>query len=687
MVRAAFLRSAGVALVLLWDVPASADATRDPSQPTITDIVETRQIDSLSISPDGDWVAFRVVARSVASNAVSGQWYIQRISGRDEAQPVGRAFTPTVIPLMSVPKDGVSQWAPDSAALYALVESSSGVQVHRLTTDADVEVTADTADVDAFSLSADGRTLSYQVRNPRAEIDREQAAESARGIHFDRSVITDGLPLIDNFRIGERTTTIRRVGDEVVDEAWRGDLRQKEVQLATAPVLPTRNSSNSVPPDVHALQTHDAISGTAELRLGASGTRIVLRQLVKANPDGPFGTYRIEARLADGRNMICDAAFCAGSPNAIRQVTFNQRHNEIVVLSEPGVRGRTAIEAWDPKSGKSRTIRPASGALDGGSIYSGRGCEVAGNQLLCVEAGPTRPPRLVRIDLDSGSEAVLTDPNAALASKSFPATQLIEWKDSAGRLWNGVLVLPDTNTSGKPPLVITTYRCRGFLQGGTAWLAPEFILAQHGIAALCMNTNNDIFAQRDAQNRILTMQPYKDMLASYQIAINQLAAKGVIDPRNVGISGHSFSANAATYAVSHSDLFRAAVIGSGPTIDPGTYSLVAPAANSWRKAVYEVIGLPKPLDDSDHIWKETSPALNARAVNAAILMQPPENEYLFCLQQYAFLQDAQKDVDMYVYPSEGHMASGQPVHQYWRNRWSIDWFTRWLLPKPEAKTP
>ena len=234
------------------------------------------------------------------------------------------------------------------------------------------------------------------------------------------------------------------------------------------------------------------------------------------------------------------------------------------------------------------------------------------------------------------------------------------------------------------------FRCEphnGVHSGGTAWLAPEFILAQHGIAALCMNTNNDIFAQRDAQNRILTMQPYKDMLASYQIAINQLAAKGVIDPRNVGISGHSFSANAATYAVSHSDLFRAAVIGSGPTIDPGTYSLVAPAANSWRKAVYEVIGLPKPLDDSDHIWKETSPALNARAVNAAILMQPPENEYLFCLQQYAFLQDAQKDVDMYVYPSEGHMASGQPVHQYWRNRRSIDWFTRWLLPKPEAKTP
>ncbi|WEK43257.1 MAG: Atxe2 family lasso peptide isopeptidase [Candidatus Sphingomonas colombiensis] len=680
-------RSGTAAAMLACGLPGLAGAVTAAPQPTITDLVETKQIDSLSVSPDGTWVAFRVIARSVASNNVTGQWYIQRISGAGMPMPMGHAFTPSVIPLMGIPKDGVSQWAPDSAALYTLVESSAGVQVHRLTTDKDIAVTSDAADVEAFTLSADGRALSYQVRNPRAEIERDQIAEKTQGIHLDRSIITDGLPLTDNFRIGGRTTTLRRVGDEVVDEAWRGDLRQKEVQLDNVPVTSITGPASATPSSVRSVQTRDAMSGSALLPLGSSGSGIILRQLVKANPDGPFGTYRVEAQLPDGRNVVCDAAFCTGSPTSLRQVTFNARGTEIVLLSEPDFRGRTAIEAWNPRTGKTRTIRPEKGALDGGSIYSGRGCEVTDKYLLCVESGPTRPPRLLRIDLDDGSERVLADPNTGLASKHFPRTQLIEWKDGAGRPWNGILVLPDGAPRERPPLVITTYRCRGFLQGGTAWLAPEFILAQQGIAALCMNTNNDIFAQRDARNRIIPMQPYKDILAAYRIVIDDLASRGMIDDKRVGISGHSFSANAATYAVSHSRLFRAAVIGSGPTIDPGTYSIVAPAADSWRKAVYEVIGLPKPLDDPDHIWEKTSPALNAHAVDAAILMQPPESEYLFCLQQYAFLQDAGKDVDMFVYPSEGHMASGQPIHQYWRNKRSVDWFIRWLTPTARPGTP
>jgi dipeptidyl aminopeptidase/acylaminoacyl peptidase len=170
--------------------------------------------------------------------------------------------------------------------------------------------------------------------------------------------------------------------------------------------------------------------------------------------------------------------------------------------------------------------------------------------------------------------------------------------------------------------------------------------------------------------------------ASYQTLVSKLTAEGIIDPTRVGIAGHSFSANAVTYAISHTNLFRAAVIGSGPTIDPGTYSLVAPAGDSWRKAVYRVIGLPKPSNDPEHIWEAVSPALNARSVTAALLIQTPESEYLFNLQQYAYLQDAHKDVDMYVYPGEGHMASGRPIHQYWRNKRSVDWFVKWLTASP-----
>lgn len=180
--------------------------------------------------------------------------------------------------------------------------------------------------------------------------------------------------------------------------------------------------------------------------------------------------------------------------------------------------------------------------------------------------------------------------------------------------------------------------------------------------------------------------PHKAAQAAYAAIITKLGDEGIIDTKKVGVAGHSFSGNVVTYAISHSNLFQAAVIGSGVTIDPGTYPLVAPAADSWRKAVYDFLGLPKPQEDPKGLWKNASPALNATAVRAPLLMQPPENEYLFDLQYYAYAQDAGVPTDMYVYPGEGHFASMMPVHQYWRSRRSVDWFDFWLNGR-EHRTP
>ncbi|MDE1917862.1 MAG: Atxe2 family lasso peptide isopeptidase [Sphingomonadales bacterium] len=647
-----------------------------PVSLSLSDIIEAKAIDSLSVSPDGQWIAYRIIAKSVEADSVQGQWYKIRLDGQGEPVTLGRPFVPLTMPLLSLPQMGVSRWAPDSSSLYTLTETDGAIEVHRLSAAGDKSVTRDAADVESFSLSADGRSMSYQVRDPRETIARTQRAEEARGFHFDRTIITDGLPLTDNYRIGSRATTIRRVSSSDLVEAGRGALRTKQIALSDQAATPVPRPAVTAP---RSIGPQDIVAGEARLPLGKTGMTAVLRQVDKGDVDGPVGRNQLEADLPGGKHVICEASFCRGAPTAIRFVTFDDTRGEIVFLSEADFSSRTTIRAWNPVTGTTRIVRAETGALDDGSIFVGA-CPMVGHDLVCVETGPTRPPRLIRIDIQNGREDVLVDPNAALAAKHFPQSRVITWQDPSGRPWNGVLVLPDREPPKRLPLVITTYRCRGFLQGGTAWLASEFALAQQGIAALCMNTNNDIVGQRDASGAISTMQPYKDLDASYQAVIGKLTAEGIIDPARVGIAGHSFSANAATYAISHTSLFRAAVIGSGPTIDPGTYAIVAPAGDSWRKAVYRVIGLPKPSDDPGHIWETVSPALNARSVTAALLIQTPESEYLFNLQQYAFLQDAHKEVDMYVYPGEGHMASGRPIHQYWRNKRSIDWFVRWLKP-------
>ena len=134
----------------------------------------------------------------------------------------------------------------------------------------------------------------------------------------------------------------------------------------------------------------------------------------------------------------------------------------------------------------------------------------------------------------------------------------------------------------------------------------------------------------------------------------------------------------AAYAISHTDLFRTAVIGTGITIDPATFMFSEPTTDSWRKGILNVLNMPNPFDDTDHRWSDVSPALNASRIHASLLIQPPENEYLLALQLFAAMRHAGKAVEMYVYPDEGHLMTRHPVHQLYRLTRSVDWFSCWL---------
>ena len=144
----------------------------------------------------------------------------------------------------------------------------------------------------------------------------------------------------------------------------------------------------------------------------------------------------------------------------------------------------------------------------------------------------------------------------------------------------------------------------------------------------------------------------------------------------------------AAYAIANTDLFAAAVIGTGITIDPATFMFTEPTPDSWRKGILDYLRMPNPFQDSTGAWQTISPALNANKIRAPLLIQPPENEYLLALQLFAGMKAAGAPVDMYVYPNEGHLVTREPSHQYWRNRRSIDWFDFWLngRAQPDADT-
>jgi dipeptidyl aminopeptidase/acylaminoacyl peptidase len=648
--------------------------------PTARDLVEMRSIDGLTLSPDGRRIAFRVVRPSLASDTVTVQWYwTSTASGR--AVALGRPSEPLRRPMFDMIENGRAGWTPDGKALLALELVGGAVAVHRLTPTIDRIIAGGPADIEDFEALSSPSRLVVRYRATRAAISKAQQAEESSGIHFDNSVSVEGLRLTRNFQTGSRWSTIRYDRESHASEESAGAVRTKTILLRDGVVAPAGDDHTNRT----LLSGGDADEGALNLSSPDGTMAISVRTEKPARSLLAEPSLQVEAKKRDGTLVACPASFCLGPASAIRGVATIPASSEVVVLYERDFSARTGVFAWTPSTGATRVIRAADGSLDGGAAYASAPCVKAGIRLFCVSAGPDRPPHLVRIDLRDGRTDTLFDPNEALANRNFGSPRFIEWRDSAGNAANGILLLPPRRAS-PVPLVMTSYRCRGFLSGGFTSLAPEYLLAARGIASLCVNNNNEAGAGPGPDGKPVTLGPHLAAIDSYRAIISRLAQEGLIDPGRVGLAGHSFSSMVTAYAISHTNLFHAAVIGTGITIDPSALMFTEPLGAPTGQSLLDVLNVPHPIDDHDGRWAEISPALNAIGVSAPLLIQPPESEYDLALQLYAALNHAGKPVDMYIYPNEGHLVTRLPSHQLMRQARSVDWFDFWLNRNADVNT-
>jgi hypothetical protein len=75
--------------------------------------------------------------------------------------------------------------------------------------------------------------------------------------------------------------------------------------------------------------------------------------------------------------------------------------------------------------------------------------------------------------------------------------------------------------------------------------------------------------------------------------------------------------------------------------------------------------------------------LNAERVQAPLLSNIAESEYLAELQFLVSLQQLAKPVEIFVYPNELHIKN-QPKHRYEIYQRNLDWFNFWLREAEDA---
>ena len=617
-----------------------AIVTAAPSPVSIRDLVEMTTISSLSVSPDGRWVAFRADRPSIDRNRVELSWYVVPLDGSEPARRIcdgGQGlFTYPGAVVLEAPL-----WSPRSNAIYYRALINGEIQVWRAPIDASgaTRLTANPANVRSVALDADGASLTYTVDATRAALDQAEQDSFDQGTPGDGSADL-GRPASRGWFVdgGFASQRFTRGWYEIGNLLWHTPVRTVSIALPAA----DRGDSKDRVPQLETVARDNRYEKTS-------------------------AHWRLAVKPEDASPIICTAALC-DSRGPVAALRVRDRSGYLVTLRE---HGQTDLLAWwNPVDQSTRTIVTSDGILTGGDPAM-PGCVGTADSVACVAESATTPPRLVRIATATGEIRTLFDPNAALGHRITTPAKSLTWRDHRGVAHSAELVLPATpQPEGGYPLVLTYYWCDGFLRGGTGGELPILPLAEHGVAALCINRSST-GASQDAR------RDQRQAIEDIRTVLGKLTQEGSIDRRHVGMWGFSFGSEVESQVLIHTDLLAAAAVASN-LIDPPLYWYQSLPGRDYASNLMRKIWHLGPPDQDAAAWRKVAPAMNVDKIHAPLLLQMPENEARASIELWSKLSASTIPAEFWMFADERHVKIF-PRHQAVAMARNMDWFRYWLL--------
>ena len=202
------------------------------------------------------------------------------------------------------------------------------------------------------------------------------------------------------------------------------------------------------------------------------------------------------------------------------------------------------------------------------------------------------------------------------------------------------------------------------------------LLAAQGVAVFLPNPRGSTgWGLEFAESNLGDMggKDWEDIQRGIDYCIDQ----GIADPDRLGIAGWSYGGFMAAWAVTHTDRFRAAVMGAGIS---DWRSFHGKSYLSDWDVIYLGDGNPY---DPDGVYRERSPITYVkRATTPTLILHgeadedvPVEQSYMF----YRALKDLGVETELVVYPREPHGPS-ERNHVLDVARRSTEWFVSRLEP-------
>lgn len=647
---------------------------------TTDDLARIRDIDTLSLAPDGRRFAILVRQARPGTNDYVKAWFAGAIEGgaltylgdAGEVRQLTRAqgFTAGEI------GGGVARWSPDGRLLAFIVPRGGQAQIWVARTDGRGQarqVTNNASDVRDVRWSADSRTILFSVGSSRADLAARLDARARAGFRLQefRSLYVAVNPSFPETPL-ETDLTIWRVGAD-----GRGERLANEAERAAFARDPNRGA--------HLGAELDADRYTAAVRPPVRNSEGAAAWLERADPDAPglFVLARLRAELPGGEIVICEDPRCEGQIFldiwwAGEEVVFRR--------AEGDTDTNQGLHVWSPRNGSVRTLAD-------GPYFMTTACDVMGRYLVCLRETPLEPRHVSVHDISTGAMRIAANVNPEFAAFRLGRVEQIEWEvpqqyaeyGYAPHARGFILYPPDYDPAHAYPVFIAPYWAGGFLRGDFGDEHPLLVYAANGFIVLNSGFPPPFrraYGPNEAAMRVLYDQsanyPHLRALSDTTLLGLDLAARRAsIDLTRVGTGGVSHGAFIPFYISLWHDRLTALSVAGG----------------SWGQLEYYYDRLPEPGDaplgrfpEDPAYWAPIDASLHLDQLEAPVLFHVPDREMAQIVPTVRRMADAGFPFEAYVFANEFH-AKSQPAHRLSIYNRNLDWFRFWLqdIENPSAQ--
>jgi dienelactone hydrolase len=287
----------------------------------------------------------------------------------------------------------------------------------------------------------------------------------------------------------------------------------------------------------------------------------------------------------------------------------------------------------------------------------------------------------------------ITDANPQQAEFTWGRRLLFDYKNKDGVRLQGILALPDDYQDGeKRPMIVTFYEKNS--QNLHRYSAPSYLT---GMGASPIEAVSRGYVTMLPDIHFRTGSSHSDMLECVEAAVKKVIEMGYVDPKRIGISGHSYGGEGAAFIGTRSKLFAAVGMGAGVT------DLYSDFNQSWGWT-YQVTGGSganghdyylfgqgrwgfSPWDNPE-IYRFESAITHAKDAVAPFLIMhgtaDPTVSFTEGMNFYNALRFHGKQAVMLAYPNEGHGLRGMANRKDLTIRY-FEFFDHYLKGAPAPK--